>query len=387
VFSQRYTRFVLHLRLVFGLLLFVLAAPVRSIAQSPPSSGTRVAVSGYIQPQYEFTTADGETRDRAFFRRLFVTLDAVTGDDWSAEVQVDLGRVASGADRIVIKNAYVQYSGWRERGITFTLGNQKPPFSRSLIASSSRRSFVERPFSGDRGFGSPGRLIGIKADGWHRARTIYWSGMAGVTRNSPDPDEIRLDGASEGGAGWSEGPIVVARVELHPLGELPRDHSDFTRGPLRFAIGAAAYRWWNDEDVESHGAGTVDASRVSALEVSGGLRGSGLSIEAEFEHVSGETLDAHISRGLYRDGHLSLNKVSAESGYMLMRERLEILGGADVLSAEAFDHPWRRLSGGMNVYVNRHALKLSLMHRESFNEDGRDGARSRATYIQTQFAF
>jgi len=41
----------------------------------------------------------------------------------------------------------------------------------------------------------------------------------------------------------------------------------------------------------------------------------------------------------------------------------------------------------MNVYLNRHALKFSLMHRESFNEGGVEGARSRATYIQTQFAF
>ena len=346
-----------------------------------------MTVSGYIQPQFEFTAADGEIRDRAFFRRLFLTLDASTGKDWGAEVQVDLGRVASGGGRIIIKNAYVQYGGWRERGITLTLGNQKPPFSRSLIASSSRRSLIERPFSGDRGFGSPGRLIGVKADGWHRQRTIYWSGMAGVTRYSPDPEEIRLDGASEAGEAWNEGPIVVARLELHPLGELARDHGDFARGPLRFTIGAAVYRWGNDDDAEPHGGGALDASKVSAIEVSGGLRGSGLSIEAELERVTADALDDRASRGLYQDGHLSLNKASFESGYMLVRERLEILGGADVLSAEPFEMAWQRLSAGMNVYVNRHALKFSLMHRESFNDGGVDGVRSRATYIQTQFAF
>ena len=370
--------------------IVLLTLPLPAAAQQPAPAApaqTRVSFSGYMQPQYELNTRDGETQDRAFFRRLFLTLDAVTGKDWSAEVQVDVGRVASGADRIVIKNAYLQYGGWRERGITFTLGNQKPPFSRSLIASSSRRSLVERPFTGDRAFGSPGRLIGAKVDGWHRGRTIYWSGLAGVTRNSPDPSEIRLDGAAEGGQGWNEGPMVVGRVEIHPRGEVVRDYGDFTRGPLRFTIGAAAYRWWNDEDIAAHSGQAVDASRVAALELSGGLRGSGVTIETEFEHVTGDALDPSATIGLYVDGHLSLNKTSVESGYMLVRERLEVLGGADVMTADSFDTAWQRLSGGMNVYINRHALKVSLMHRESFNDNGVDGARSRATYVQTQFAF
>lgn len=373
-------------------MIALLAFPMHGSAQQPASAPasppqTRVSFSGYMQPQYEFTTSDGETRDRAFFRRLFLTLDAATGKDWSAEVQVDVGRVASGADRVVIKNAYLQYGGWRERGIIFALGNQKPPFSRSLIASSSRRGLVERPFTGDRAFGSPGRLIGAKVDGWHHERTIYWSGMAGVTRNSPDPDEIRLDGAAEGGQGWNEGPMLVGRVEIHPRGEMVRDSGDFTRGPLRFTIGAAAYRWWNDHDIAPHTGEAVDAESVAALEVSGGLRGGGVTIETEFEHVTADALEPGATRGLYVDGRLSLNKTSVESGYMLVRERLEFLGGAETMTAEAFESTWQRLSGGMNVYVNRHALKFSLMHRESFNDGGVDGTRSRATYIQTQFAF
>jgi len=372
-----------------ALAVSLLAIPDHSFAQQPAAAPTQshISFSGYMQPQYEFVTSDGETEDRAFFRRLFVTLDASTAKDWSAEVQADLGRVASGGDRIVIKNAYVQYGGWRERGITLTLGNQKPPFSRSLITSSSKRSFVERPFTGDRAFGSPGRMIGLKAEGWHRERSIYWSGMAGITRHSPDAGEVRLDGAAEGGQGWAEGPMVVARIELHPLGEVARDHGDFNRGPLRVTVGAAAYGWWNDDDAEPHGGEAVDAASVGAVELSGGLRGSGLTIEAEVERVTGDAIEAGVTHGLYLDGHLRLNKASLESGCMVLRERLELLGGADLLSTDAFDTSWHRLSAGMNVYLNRHALKFSLMHRESFNEGGVEGARSRATYIQTQFAF
>ena len=52
-----------------------------------------------------------------------------------------------------------------------------------------------------------------------------------------------------------------------------------------------------------------------------------------------------------------------------------------------YAEPWQRASLGMNWYVNGHALKFSVMHRESFNTNGVGNVRSRATYLQSHFAF
>jgi hypothetical protein len=48
---------------------------------------------------------------------------------------------------------------------------------------------------------------------------------------------------------------------------------------------------------------------------------------------------------------------------------------------------WQRFNSGINWYFNGHRLKVSVMHRESFNDRGAGDQRSRATYLQTQFSF
>jgi phosphate-selective porin OprO and OprP len=102
-------------------------------------------------------------------------------------------------------------------------------------------------------------------------------------------------------------------------------------------IGVAAYRWWNDNDVPPHG-GAVDASHVTGYD-------------------------------------------------MLWQRRLEAVAMFDAMDAESFSQTWWRAAAGMNWYVKRHDLKFSVMHRESFDEQGVAGARSHTTYIQAQFAF
>jgi hypothetical protein len=76
-----------------------------------------------------------------------------------------------------------------------------------------------------------------------------------------------------------------------------------------------------------------------------------------------------------------------EVGYMLSRNHLEATAAFGALDTEAFDRAWQRAAVGMNWYVNAHALKFSVMHRESFNTAGARNVRSRATYVQSHFAF
>jgi phosphate-selective porin OprO and OprP len=375
----------------WGLLviLAVLTSAARpAIAQTPPATDDpKVALSGYIQPQLEIRAAGGATRDQALLRRAVVTLDITLTNNWQAEFQTDFGPLTDDSDRITVKNALIKYAGWEDtHGIVLTIGNQKIPFSRSTLGSSSRRGLVERPFTGDRGYGSPGRAISLRADGWHRNKTFFWSASVADTRHSGDPDELRIDGAAELGDDGMEGHLLGGRVEFHPLGEVPREHGDFMHGPLRVTVGAGAYAWRSDGDSEVT-AHIVDVSRVSGLEISGALRGAGLSVDAEFEHVSADARRPLPADGLYALGNTDVRKASIEVGYMLVSERFELLTAADTLDTRTFDRPWRRVAVGANWYVKRHALKFSFMHRESLKDEGAAEGRSRATYLQAHVGF
>jgi hypothetical protein len=370
---------------LFWLVLSTSAAgPASAQQQDTP----RVSLSGYVQPQFELRSNDGRTQDQALVRRAVVALGIDIATNWEGEFQADFGPLTDDSDRVTVKNTLVRYTGWQDRhGIVVALGNQKLPFSRALIVSSSRRGLVERPFTGDRAFGSPGRALSMRADGWHRDHTIFWSAAIADTRHSGEPDELRLDGVAELGDRGNEGHLVGGRVEFHPFGEARRDHGDFTHGPLRVSVGTAVYGWRSDGDSTLDPEQEVDVRRVSAIEISGGLRGGGLSVDAEFEHVSARARRPFPGDGLYALGDTYVRKGSIEAGYMLVRERFEVLGSVDALDARTYERVWHRVSGGMNWYVKRHALKFSVMHRESFNDQGVDQVRSRATYVQAQFAF
>lgn len=371
---------------VFRRFAFTIPLLCLSTAAFAQSGGDepKISFSGYVQPQYQIEFRNGSNADRVLLRRMVLALDADLSTNWRAEFQADVGPVASGGDRVLVKNAFLQYAGWKSRGIVVTLGNQKVPFSRSVLGSSSRRGLVERPFTGDRSLGSPGRALSLKVDGWHAERTVHWSAALAETRHSQEPDEIRVDGAAEFGSGGSEGQLLAARIELHPLGEVPREHGDFERGPMRFTVGAAAYGWWNDGDAPV--AEVMDAARTSGVEVSGALRGGGLSLDAELDRITSRAPGAATS-GLYVNGASALTKASLEAGYMVVPKRLEGLVGLDALQTDAHDATWRRAAVGMNWYVRGHDLKFSFMHRESFNDRGRPDRRSRASYLQAQFAF
>lgn len=346
----------------------------------------KLSVSGYVQPQYEVEFRGARNRDRVLLRRLVVALDAELSPSWRGELQTDLGPTASGDDRVIVKNAFIQFTGWNDQGIVVTLGNQKIPFSRSILGSSSRRGLVERPFTGDRSLGSPGRALSLNVSGWHRARTVHWSASAAETRQSRDPGEVRLDGVAELGDEGSEGQMIAGRVEFHPLGEVAREQGDFDRSTIRFTVATAAYGWWNDGDV-SQTTDPLDAHRTAAFEISGGLRGGGLSVDAEVQRITSRAVTGTTDAGLFVAGRSVLRKGSLEAGYMLIPGRLEALAAVDGVGTAAYARTWKRASAGVNWYVRRHDLKFSVMHRESFNDGGQTGVRSRAVYLQTHFAF
>lgn len=353
-----------------------------------------LSIGGYLQPQYTLIDVEhAEAADTTTFRRMVLTVQGTTSAQWLGTFQADLAPVTSG-DRVVIKDANLQYLGWRAHGLTVTIGNQKPPFSRSLITSSSRRDLIERPFTGDRSLGSLGRAIGVKVDGAVHGRTLLWSGMLASSHHAPNVNQIRTDGIAEAGDTWNEGILVVGRAEIQPRGDMPREQGDFHGGAWKYGAAIAAYAWHNDGDrnlFTSDGAATsttlADTANARGFEASAALRGHGWSIDTEFERITSHTVDPTLTAGLYEDGDASLVKASVEAGRMLIPRRFELVGAYDVVNAGTYDRPWQRFAAGASWYALGHNVKFQIMHRRSHDDRGIRGVRINTTFAQAQFAF
>jgi hypothetical protein len=320
-------------------------------------------------------------------------VEATITADWSTQLLVDFAP-ATRDGRVTMKDAWVRYSGWRERGVMLTLGNQKMPFSRSALTSTSRRALVERPITGERAFGAPGRALSAKLDGRVAGGAWQWSATVASMMHEPAADQIRLDGIADADRDSNEGVLAAGRVEWHPLGEVPRDQAAFDDTSLRFTVGVAGYLWENDGDRNLHTLDgvalfehLVDLQHARAVEVSTGIRARRTSIDAEYHLVTGVTVDRGFSGGLFRAGHTRLHEFGVEGGYMILPQRLEALGGFDTLAATTYESLAYRPAIGVNWYFLRHTIKLQIMHRESFNARGAIDARVRSTFVQVQFGF
>jgi hypothetical protein len=131
----------------------------------------------------------------------------------------------------------------------------------------------------------------------------------------------------------------------------------------------------------------ADLEQATGFEISGGLRGHRVSLEAEYHHVAARTLDPLFTGGLYVEGHSTLHEIGVECGFMVMRRTLEVLGAIDAVDATAFNAVTYRPTVGLNWYAAEHNIKFQLMHRTTLNDSGVRGASTYATYLQAQVAF
>ena len=166
------------------------------------------------------------------------------------------------------------------------------------------------------------------------------------------------------------------------------------RSPFRFVAGASAYAWQNDgdrnlftDDGASSSSTLADVERVRGVELSGGLRGHGLSIDAAWQRIASHTIDTAFDGGLYQDGLARFYSSSLEAGYMVLPGRLEVLGAFDTLDVASRSSTALRPAFGVNWYVYQHRLKFQFMHRETFNVLGVRDARAHNTTAQAQLAF
>ena len=372
-----------------GLLLAVF--PRFAIAQTQPPP--RLEFGGYVQTQYENTTEDGVTEDRVLFRRVMLDVTGRLIEGWVGRVQIDLAP-ATQSEGITVKDAWLRYTGMEDRGLTITIGNQKLPYSRSVLTSSSRRGLIERPLAGERAFGSPGRSLAIKVDG-RLAETVRWSTALASVHHRPDADQIRLDGRAEAEDDWNQGPFVNGRIEWHPRGTVPLEQGAFDVREFRYTVAAATYYWRNDgdrniytdDDADALDADAVDLQDAIGFELSGAIRAPRTSVDIEFQRVAGTTVDSSFIGGIYSDGSTRLYKSGFEAGYMAIPATLEVLGGFATLAIRDHDAVAYQPAVGLAWYLAQHRLKFQFMHREEFNAMGISGDRARATFVQAQYVF
>jgi phosphate-selective porin OprO and OprP len=371
--------------------LLLVFSPRFAIAQTQPPP--RLEFGGYVQTQYENTTEDGVTEDRVLFRRIMLDVTGRLIEGWLGRVQVDLAPATEG-NGITVKDAWLRYTGFDDRGLSVMIGNQKLPYSRSVLTSSSRRGLVERLPVGDRAFGSPGRALSIKVDG-RLDGDLRWAVAVASVHHRPDADQIRLDGRAEAEDDWNQGPFVNGRIEWHPRGTVPLEQGAFDVRDFRYTIAAASYYWRNDgdrniytdEDGHALDADAVDLQDAVGFELSGAIRVPRTSVDIEFQRVSGTTVDSTFTGGIYSDGSTRLYKSGFEAGYMVIPPRFEVLGSFATLAIRDRDAVAYQPAVGLAWYFAQHRLKFQVMHREDFNAMGISGDRARATFVQAQYVF
>jgi hypothetical protein len=340
---------------------------------------------------------DGPSRDRLFFRRLRPYIQGTVTENWTSRIEFDFGE-ALDSKEVAVKDAYVRYTGWKHGRIT--VGNQKPGFSRQFLTSSSYQQLVERGFAGDHNFGTPDRSMVVMYEGHAADRNVTYSAAAGAAHHDPAAGAMDFDSPVVNQADWNEGLLFAGRVDVHPLGFVKFDRGDFGRTDPRYNLSAAFFRWRNDDDnntytdpltglttAEGIAENRADLDGASGLELSGGFRGRGWSADAEVQRITGDTVDPTFDGGIYVNGSTDLDKLSINAGYMVVDERLEIVGAWDSIDADGYATEWTRASVGVNLFADRHNAKLQLTYQVGENVSGVRGSDLDSFQAQAQFAF
>ncbi len=363
----------------------------------------KIEIGGRIQLQYlHLHPESGDSTDKLFFRRLRPYLAGSVTENWSGKIQFDFGE-ALDQNEVAIKDAYMRYTGFRNTTLTF--GNLKTGFSREFETSSKYQQLVARGFAGDHNFGSPSRSMVLRYNGHTEGKKLNWSAAGGMAQHDPAVNRMDFESVVVNQADFNEGPLLVGRVDVHPLGQTPFRRGDFEHGDPKFNLSAAAFSWSNDDDVNRYTLDSgmfdpvasdidddglpdrADLDSATGFELSAGFRGLGISADVELQTIRGETVDPAFSRGIYVAGETQLDILAFDGGYMVLRNRLEVTVGWDSIDADGYEEQWERLTLGLNAFVNRHNLKFQLNYFMDENLLGVRGDDADSIQFQAQYVF
>jgi len=384
---------VLTLTAFGGAVCFALPAFGAGVTVYRNDDGKYVKMGGRLQIQYHRVDPDeGDATDEVFFRRFRPYIEGSLHENWKGKFQWDMGK-AEDENEVAIKDAYLQYKGIK--GLKITLGNQNFPFSREFLTSSKYQELVERTFVGDHNYGTPDRNVSLTVHGLALEKRFEWAVAAGAADIDPDAKKLDFDTPVNRNEDFNQGWMFGGRAEFHPLGYLKKSQGDFAREP-KATIGIAAFLWSNDDDnntyTDDSGADASsgkkpDVSRVTGFEVSGAVRGGGISVDAEYNRFHAETVDDAVSAGLYENGETDLWSFAVEGGVMVLPGVLEAVAGYQIQDADGYDQAWTRTSLGLNWFLKKHDIKLQATYRLGQNLNGRDGVDEDELFVQAQYVF
>jgi len=355
--------------------------------------GDYLKLGGRLQLQYLLTDPNnGETTDDFKARRIRPYIEGSVNENWKGRFQWGMGR-----GKISLQDVYMKYLGFDFAEIA--LGNTDFLFSREFLTSNKYQSFVERTFVGNDSYGSPHRQTGAHLRGKLANDKILWMGAAAVAAHDPDNKELKWQSAIQldRGDDWSQGPMVGARLEYHPLGFVKWSQGDFKADSFKCAVGASTYYWANDDDNltpvalgddGSPDLGKQDLDDVFAFEVGSAIRAYGLSLDVQYNQFDANLVDAGVTDGLYLDSATTLQNLSAEAAFMILPKTLEVTGGWQWQDADNYSTAWTRTSVGFNYYVTQsHDIKLQTTYRIGENKDGKTGNDVNELFVQAQYVF
>ncbi len=372
-----------------------LAAPAAAGITVYEQDDKKIEIGARIQIQYaRIDPDDGDAFDKIFFRRLRPYIAGTIYKNWMGKIAFDFGESLD-AEEVAIRDAYIRYTGLP--GNKMYIGNSKAPFSREFLTSSKRLDLISRSFAGDHNFGTPDRLLGYRNDGGTAKKFVTYSVAAGGQQHDPDMHRMDFDTPVNNQADWNDGALAAGRVDFNPRGLVKFSQADFRTDEWKYAVGASAFVWANDDDNNTYTLSggiqdpaepdKADLDNARGYEISAALRGHGLSIDVEIQGVHGETVVRDFTGGLYLDGETDLDILSFQGGYMIRGSRCEIAFGWSSLDADNYGDAWSRTVVGFNYYLNKHNLKVQANYSLAQNVFGVADEDTNDIQIQVQFVF
>jgi hypothetical protein len=360
-----------------------------------------------VQAEYLYnspSSGNGPATEQLFFRRLRPSILGGMGD-WQGIIELDFGAGQNGTSySTTVRWVNFQYTGFYQAHATF--GSFKPWFSRELLTLGPHLQTIERSPVGDTNYGNPDYMIGFAWDQMLPNRKLLYYASVGLEDHQQSVTQMQMRSPANAASGANQGVLVTGRLDYYLFGEMPYDprplhtppqvaynRGDFHTDAWRAIVSTGLYGWWNDNNSNPYtvnGASTsttnADLERAFGVEVSGGVRGFGLSADVEYQHIRGDLVVGNFTGGLYVNGRTNMDKFSVTGGYMLPGD-VEVVGAWAVVGATGFERPLTETKVGVNWYVMKYAVRFSATQSFINNNNGTPGYNVSVTRADAQFVW
>src|SRR5262249_22620230 len=156
-------------------------------------------------------------------------------------------------------------------------------------------------------YGNTDYMIGFAWDQMLENRKVVYYASLGLEDHVQTVTQMQLRSPAYVASGANQGILATARLDYYMLGQMTYDprplyapppvtytRGDFHTDAWRAIVSTAAYGWWNDGNSNPftmNGVSTsttqADLNRAYGAEVSGGVRGFGVSADMEYQFVRG----------------------------------------------------------------------------------------------------